>query len=90
MKQEKGEPNFAHLKLYSQFIRIGKREIYRRVIHGKSRITRVWRQEGKQTGTTVVERGRGYFSAASWPGARFVDRMLGLTDANVADIAGYC
>ena len=61
-----------------------------REIHGKSWITRVWRQKGNKWEQRWSSRGRGYFSAASWPGARFVDQMLGLTDANVADIAGYC
>lgn len=37
----------------------------------------------------AVASAAGYFSTAAMePGARIVDRMLGLTDADVADISG--
>lgn len=30
------------------------------------------------------------FQQLQWPSARIVDRILGLMDADVADIVGYC
>jgi len=57
---------------------------------GFTRITQVWRQERKQMGTTVVKARPDIFQQLQRPAAPIVDRMLGLTNADVADIAEYC
>lgn len=41
-------------------------------------------------GIMVVKARPDIFQQLQWPGARIVDRMLGLMNADVADIAEYC